>query len=70
MKPYFLSLGIGLLVGLAYYLSGVRSPAPPMIALVGLLGILAGEQLVPAVKNLGGSHRASAVEISPTGRHE
>ncbi|HWA46783.1 MAG TPA: DUF1427 family protein [Dongiaceae bacterium] len=47
MKPYLLSLGAGLLIGLIYSLLHVRSPAPPVIALVGLLGILAGEQIVP-----------------------
>jgi len=50
MKPYLLSLGAGLLVGLIYSLLGVRSPAPPAIALVGLLGILVGEQALPYVK--------------------
>lgn len=47
MKSYLLSLGAGLLIGLIYSLLHVRSPAPPVIALVGLLGILAGEQIVP-----------------------
>ena len=41
---YVLSLGLGLLVGVAYALLGVRSPAPPIVALVGLLGMVAGEQ--------------------------
>ncbi len=48
MKLYGLSLGVGLLVGLIYGLLGVRSPAPPLVALVGLLGILVGEQAIPA----------------------
>ncbi|SFG49572.1 XapX domain-containing protein [Novosphingobium sp. CF614] len=52
MKLYLLSLGAGLLVGIVYSLLGVRSPAPPIIALVGLLGILAGEQIVPIAKRL------------------
>lgn len=46
MVPYLLSLGAGLAVGIAYALVGVRSPAPPIIALIGLLGILAGEAAV------------------------
>jgi XapX domain-containing protein len=50
MKPYLVSLAIGLLVGVIYALFNVRSPAPPVIALVGLLGILVGEQLPPLVK--------------------
>lgn len=52
MKPYLLSLGAGLLVGVVYALINVRSPAPPVIALVGLLGILVGEQLPPLAKRL------------------
>lgn len=52
MKLYLVSLGAGLLVGVVYSLLGVRSPAPPIIALVGLAGILLGEQLVPIVKRL------------------
>lgn len=46
MKIYLMSLGAGLLVGLIYGLINVRSPAPPVIALIGLLGILVGEQAV------------------------
>ena len=50
MKIYVLSLGAGVLVGVVYSLLGVRSPAPPLVALVGLLGILAGEQVVPIAR--------------------
>ncbi len=35
MKLYVLSLGAGLLVGIVYSLLQVRSPAPPLVALVG-----------------------------------
>jgi XapX domain-containing protein len=52
MKPYLLSLGAGLLVGVLYSMMGVRSPAPPAIALLGLLGMLLGEQAVPIAKRL------------------
>ncbi|EJL33280.1 XapX domain protein containing protein [Caulobacter sp. AP07] len=52
MKPYLLSLGAGVLVGALYALMGVRSPAPPTIALLGLLGMLLGEQVVPIAKRL------------------
>jgi XapX domain-containing protein len=44
MKTYLVGLGIGLFVGLIYGVLGVRSPAPPLVALVGLLGMLVGEQ--------------------------
>lgn len=50
MKMYLLSLAAGILVGAIYGLLNVRSPAPPVIALVGLLGILLGEQAVPLIK--------------------
>ena len=51
MKLYLLSLAAGVLVGVIYGLLNVRSPAPPVIALVGLAGILIGEQAVPIVKH-------------------
>jgi len=51
-KAYLLSMGAGLLAGLLYSLLGIRSPAPPAIALVGLLGILIGEQILPVAKRL------------------
>jgi XapX domain-containing protein len=47
MKVYLVSLGAGLLVGVVYSLLNVRSPAPPVVALIGLLGILLGEQIIP-----------------------
>jgi XapX domain-containing protein len=52
MKPYLLSLGAGLVVGVVYHLLGVRSPAPPIIALIGLTGILLGEQVIPVAQRL------------------
>jgi len=52
MKIYLISLAAGMLMGLIYALINVRSPAPPAIALVGLLGMLIGEQIVPVVKRL------------------
>jgi len=52
MKIYLVSLGAGLLVGIVYSVLGVRSPAPPIVALVGLAGILLGEQIVPLAKRL------------------
>jgi len=52
MRPYVISLGAGLLVGVLYSLLNVRSPAPPLVALVGLLGILLGEQIIPLGKHM------------------
>jgi XapX domain-containing protein len=54
MKAYVLSLCAGLLVGIIYSVLNVRSPAPPMIALVGLLGILIGEQIIPMTRHVAG----------------
>jgi len=50
MKIYLLSLAAGVLVGVIYGLLNVRSPAPPVIALIGLAGILIGEQAVPLAR--------------------
>ena len=50
MKVYLLSLGAGVLIGVIYAMMSVRSPAPPVVALLGLLGILVGEQMVPLAK--------------------
>lgn len=52
MKIYLLSLGAGVLVGVIYGLINVRSPAPPVVALIGLLGILVGEQIVPIAQRV------------------
>ena len=61
MRTYLVSLGAGLLVGIVYSLLNVRSPAPPVVALVGLLGILVGEQIIPVAKRMvEGSHLAAA----------
>lgn len=60
MKPYILALAAGLLVGAIYALVGVRSPAPPVIGLVGLLGILLGEQLPPIVQRAARGHSITA----------
>jgi XapX domain-containing protein len=52
MKMYLISLAAGLLVGVFHSLINVRSPAPPLVARVGLLGILIGEQVIPVGKHL------------------
>jgi XapX domain-containing protein len=52
MKLYWVSLAAGILVGLVYGLLNVRSPAPPVVALIGLLGMLIGEQIVPIATRL------------------
>ena len=52
MKPYLVAMAIGLMVGAIYSLLGTRSPAPPAIALLGLLGMLLGEQAIPRAKRV------------------
>ncbi|WP_250516598.1 DUF1427 family protein [Caballeronia sp. INDeC2] len=47
MESYIFSLLAGLLAGVIYSVVRVRSPAPPIIALVGLLGMVIGAQLIP-----------------------
>src|SRR5229473_8685538 len=45
MKVLFLSFVVGLGVGVLFRLIRVKSPAPPIVALLGLLGMVLGEQL-------------------------
>jgi XapX domain-containing protein len=61
MKASFLSFLVGLGVGVIYGLIRVKSPAPPIIALLGLLGMVFGEQLGIWIqaKKLNVSHAAS-----------
>jgi XapX domain-containing protein len=47
---FMISLGAGFAVGLLYFLARVQSPAPPLIALAGLLGIVMGEHAIPVVR--------------------
>ena len=51
MKTYLISLAVGIAVGLLYNLLHVKSPAPPAVALVGLLGMLAGENAMAFIKH-------------------
>ena len=60
MIGYLVSLLMGLAVGGAYGLVQVRSPAPPMIALVGLFGMVLGQQAVDMAK----SHFAPPAQTS------
>jgi XapX domain-containing protein len=52
MKIYLISLAAGILMGLIYSLIDVRSPAPPAVALLGLLGMLIGGQILPFTKQV------------------
>ncbi len=65
MRIYLLSLGAGLLVGVIYSILGVRSPAPPLVALLGLAGILLGEQAWPMVRGM-----AAPAELARFVKHD
>jgi len=78
---YLVSLGAGILAGVLYGLINVRSPAPPAIALIGLLGMLIGEQVVPVAKRLidgepitrawfAGECKPRITGVQPDARHE
>ena len=70
MKVYLVALGAGLLVGVVYSLLNVRSPAPPVIALIGLLGILLGEQIIPVGRQMiAGSSISTAWQRMRCGQH-
>ncbi|MFI6208084.1 DUF1427 family protein [Streptomyces sp. NPDC051041] len=47
--PYLKALLAGVLVGAAYVLVRVKSPAPPPVALAGLLGMLLGQAALEAL---------------------
>lgn len=46
MKAMLISFAVGLAIGAIYALVRVKSPAPPLVALAGLLGMVWGEQLI------------------------
>ncbi|SUD91962.1 DUF1427 family protein [Psychrobacter phenylpyruvicus] len=68
MRIYIASLIVGIVVGVLYSLVNVRSPAPPTWALVGLLGMLMGEQLIPVAKQylFNPSDQANSAQIQST----
>ena len=51
MKVLFVSFAVGLGVGVLYGLLRVKSPVPPIVALLGLLGMVLGEQLGIWIQN-------------------
>lgn len=66
MNPLVLSLAAGVLIGLLYGLLKVRSPAPPAIALVGLLGMLLGGAAVHAGWPAAKSATSSLQPVAPS----
>ena len=47
MRAYIVSFAVGCVVGLLYATLHVKSPAPPLVALLGLLGMVLGELAYP-----------------------
>lgn len=68
MKDLFISFAVGVFVGVLYGVIKVKSPAPPIIALLGLLGMVLGEQVGTWVhsKNVNVAHAAATCL---TGKH-
>jgi len=52
MREYFLSVFLGLIVGAGYSLLGTRPPAPPLVMMVGLLGMLVGDGAINFLRKL------------------
>ncbi|WP_189866774.1 DUF1427 family protein [Streptomyces poonensis] len=51
LRPAALSFTAGLLMGAVYWALDITSPAPPLIGLTGLAGIVLGERAATAVRN-------------------
>ena len=68
MKVLLISFAVGLFVGILYGVIRVKSPAPPIVALLGLLGMVVGEQLGCWIltKNVSVIHAASVCLV---GKH-
>jgi XapX domain-containing protein len=66
-----ISFSVGLLVGVLYGVIRVKSPAPPIIALLGLLGMVLGEQLGGWIltKKISVTHAASVCLVGKTWDH-
>ena len=68
MKVLLISFAVGLFVGILYGVIRVKSPAPPIVALLGLLGMVLGEQLGGWIltKNVSVTHAAAVCLV---GKH-
>jgi XapX domain-containing protein len=72
MKVLLMSFGVGLFVGALYGVIRVKSPAPPIVALLGLLGMVLGEQLGSWIqtKRVDVVHSASGCLVTKNWAHE
>jgi XapX domain-containing protein len=71
MKMLPISFAVGLFVGVFYAVIRVKSPAPPIIALLGLLGMVLGEQLGGWIitKKMSVTHAASVCLVGMNWDH-
>jgi len=69
MKLYLVCLVLGVLVGALYGALNVRCPAPPVVALIGLFGILVGEQIPPLIRHVLSKTPASVAWIEQVRPH-
>jgi XapX domain-containing protein len=68
MRDIIFALLMGGAVGFAYGLCSIRSPAPPVVALLGLFAMTLGEQAAVAVRThlpTDVSRRAISVDVEP-----
>ncbi|MEU2925962.1 DUF1427 family protein [Streptomyces sp. NPDC007251] len=69
LRAAALSFAAGLLMGAVYWALDIRSPAPPLLGLTGLFGIVLGERAASAIRSrAGGRARPSRSAPSAAGR--
>lgn len=69
MKAYVASAIAGLLAGAVYAFADIRSPAPPLLGLVGLVAILLGEQLPSLIRRGRPGETAAHAWLHQIGTH-
>jgi XapX domain-containing protein len=71
MKVLIVSFAVGMFVGVLYGVIKVKSPAPPIVALLGLLGMVLGEQLGGWIiaKKVSVAHAASVCLVAKNWDH-
>ncbi|SDO12665.1 XapX domain-containing protein [Paenibacillus sp. yr247] len=50
MLSFLLALGAGLAIGIVFQVIRLPSPAPPLLGLIGLIGMFLGQRLIPWIK--------------------
>ncbi|MED4586720.1 XapX domain-containing protein [Brevibacillus choshinensis] len=52
MWSILVALGTGIVIGVVFQSLRIPSPAPPMLGLIGLIGMFLGQRLIPWIKLL------------------